>query len=92
MIHNRYSLVVLLNVGRHNHLAIFIAKEKDSSDVLLDLMQMFRDKKSIFCLACELLCRLIIAYHPVKVSFFFLILSLHIIVMKWFVIIIGCMQ
>jgi len=54
----RNALVVLLNVGRHEQLAIAVAQAVDSNDVLIDLMQMFRDKRSIFTLACEMLCRL----------------------------------
>ena len=30
-------------------------QEKDLLDILMDILQMFRDKKTIFCLTCELL-------------------------------------
>ena len=60
------ALVVLLNVGRHDHLAPLVATSDESTDVLVDLMQMFRDKRSIFCLSCELLCRLVTASAKTK--------------------------
>jgi len=60
-------LVVLLNVARHDQLAAFVAQSSDSTDVLVDLMQMFRDKKPIFCLSCELLGRLAAASATTKV-------------------------
>lgn len=47
----KHALVVLLNVGRHKALAPNVAEGDDSADILIDLMQMFRDKRSIFCLA-----------------------------------------
>ena len=39
----------------------------DAADTLVDLMQMFRDKKNIFGNASELLCRLISASTAIKV-------------------------
>ena len=63
----RIALIVLLNVGRHVHLASILARATDSTDALIDLMQMFRDKKSIFILASELLARLIDASPETKV-------------------------
>ena len=60
------ALVVLLNVGRHAHLAPLVASSEESTDVLVDLMQMFRDKRSVFCLSCELLCRLVVASEKTK--------------------------
>ena len=63
----RISLVILLHVGRHPALAPLVAQSEDCCDVLVDLMQMFRDKKSIFVLAAELLSRLIHASPAVKV-------------------------
>ena len=64
----RIALIVLLNVGRHEHLAPILAASPDSTDALIDLMQMFRDKKSIFILASELLARLISASEDTKVQ------------------------
>ena len=60
---------MLLNVGRQPHLAAIIAQAPDSTDALVDLMQMFRDKKSIFILASELLTRLVNADVNSKVSY-----------------------
>lgn len=61
-------MIVLLNVARHPSLASSVAQSSDATDVLVDLMQMFRDKKSIFCLSCELLGRLAAASEAIKVS------------------------
>jgi hypothetical protein len=58
---------VLLNVGRQQHLAASLAKAPDSTDALVDLMQMFRDKKQLFILASELLARLVDASPATKV-------------------------
>ena len=63
----RHALVVLLNVARHTHLASFVAQSPESTDVLVDLMQMFRDKQPIFSLSCELLGRLAAASEVTKV-------------------------
>ena len=57
---------MLLNVARHQHLAAGVATVADCTDALVDLMQMFRDKKSVFILACELLSRLVNASSTVK--------------------------
>lgn len=54
----RIALVVLLNVARHHHLAASLATVPESTDALVDLLQMFRDKNSIFLLTAELLTRL----------------------------------
>eukprot|EP01038_Epipyxis_sp_PR26KG_P007565 gene7565-10306_t len=62
----RISLVILLNVARHFHLASIVALADDATDALVDLIQMFRDKRSLFILACELLSRLVIASEHVK--------------------------
>jgi hypothetical protein len=62
----RHALVIVLNVARHNDLAPQVAAAEHSADVLIDLMQMFRDKKAIFGLASELLCRLIVACPATK--------------------------
>lgn len=40
----------------------------EAAETLIDLMQMFRDKKNIFLLAVELLARLVFASPAVKVS------------------------
>eukprot|EP01034_Spumella_vulgaris_P023201 gene23201-29397_t len=55
----RVALVVLLHVARHDHLAAIVATSVDSAESLVDLIQMFRDKKSLFILATELLARLV---------------------------------
>ena len=55
----RISLVILLHVARHNQFACFVAKGNDATDVVIHLMQMFRDRAEIFGLSCELLCRLV---------------------------------
>jgi hypothetical protein len=47
-------------------LAEVIAEASDCTDVLFDLLQMFRDKKPVFNLCCELLCRLVLASEKVK--------------------------
>lgn len=63
----RIALVVLLNVARHEHLAARVALAEDSTESLVDLMQMFRDKKALFILATELLARLVHASEASKV-------------------------
>jgi hypothetical protein len=60
--------VVLLNVARHDEFASVVADSSEAADTLVDLMQMFRDKKNIFGRASELLCRLISASAKIKVS------------------------
>lgn len=55
-----------MNVGRHDHLAPFLAGCPDASDALVDLLQMFRDKKPLFILAAELLTRLVNSSEAVK--------------------------
>ena len=62
----KLALIILLNVARHDHLAQHVGKCQVATDTLVDLMTNFRDKKSIFCLACELLCRLITASPSTK--------------------------
>lgn len=64
---DRHALNVLLNVARHDNLAHFIAKGANAVHVVVDLMQMFRDKKSVFSLVCELTCRLISSQKETKV-------------------------
>ncbi len=63
----RIALVVLLNVARHHHLAAEVAAANDSTESLVDLMQMFRDKKPLFILASELLVRVVNASAAAKV-------------------------
>jgi hypothetical protein len=60
---------VLLNVGRHEHLASSLAASADATDALVDMLQMFRDKRSLFLLAAELLARLVSASPATKVRF-----------------------
>lgn len=62
----RVTLVVLLHVARHHHLAKTVAEADDAADTLLDLIQMFRDKKPLFLLANELLTRLVNACNNIK--------------------------
>ena len=61
-----YALMVLLNVSRRGNLASQVAMTASAADVLVDLMQMFRDKPSVFGLSCELLCRLCASSKTVK--------------------------
>jgi len=67
----RYALVILLHVARHEVLAPVVAKADNSTDVVIHLMQMFRDKGQIFCLSGELLCRLVEASQETKVFIIF---------------------
>ena len=62
------ALIVLLNVGRHAHLAASLASCSDATDALVDMLQMFRDKRSLFILAAELLTRLVSASAETKVG------------------------
>ena len=62
----KIALSTLLNVSRHEKLSKLIASVPDSSCVLVDLMQTFRDKQSLFCMVCELLCTMISADEEVK--------------------------
>jgi hypothetical protein len=64
---HRVALIVLLNVGRHANLASSLAAAPDASDALVDMLQMFRDKRSLFILAAELLARLVSASTATKV-------------------------
>ena len=63
----KHALVVLLHVARHHDLAAAVASP-EAADTLIDLMQMFRDKKSIFGKASELLCRLIAASKEIRAT------------------------
>lgn len=62
------SIAILLNVARHDHLATAVAAVSDSTETLIDLLQMFRDKPQVFCPASELLGRLVKADDTVKVT------------------------
>lgn len=63
---SRLSISILLNVARHSDLAVLIAVEFDATDVVVDLLQMFRDKHTVFNLACELLSCMVQANEVVK--------------------------
>lgn len=52
---------ILLNVTKYSDFADLIAKTTDSIDIIIDLLQTFRDKNYIFCLSCLLLIRLVSA-------------------------------
>eukprot|EP01041_Mallomonas_annulata_P000646 gene646-1248_t len=62
----RYCLAVLLNVARYPDLAPSVGKASHAADTLIDLMQMFRDKRSIFCQSAEVLCNLVSANENVR--------------------------
>jgi hypothetical protein len=53
------ALSVLLNTTCHYGSCVLLAEEQDAVDLLVDLLQMFRDIRSIFCLTSEILCRLV---------------------------------
>ena len=46
-----------------------VAAAPDAAETLIDLMQMFRDKADVFCLASELLCCIVQADNVTKVKF-----------------------
>ena len=57
-----HALITLLNVARYDELAYFVSQGDNSSiATIVDLLQMFRDKKAVFSVACELMCRIITA-------------------------------
>jgi hypothetical protein len=58
---------VLINVTKDETLAEKVVHNGDTTELLVDLMQMFRDKKIIFNLSCELLTRFLFAQHGIKV-------------------------
>lgn len=62
--------MVLLYVARVERLAIAVGDSCEVTDSLVDLLQMFRDKKYLFKLACELLIRFVRASATVKVCSF----------------------
>lgn len=82
------ALCVVLNVTYHNDLCNTIADEEESVDLLVDVLQMFRDIGPVFCLAAEALCRLIESHKQLKdevsykfkysISNFTFVLSAHI--------------
>ena len=61
--------MVLMNVTAEPSRAADVAKEFDGIDILVDLMQMFRDKRGVFVTACQLLHRLMSASSVIKVIF-----------------------
>jgi hypothetical protein len=60
--------VVLLNVTTDPRLTIALAHNGNTTELLVDLMQMFRDKSVIFNLSCELLTRLMKSQSQIKVT------------------------
>lgn len=65
---HRRALNSLLNVARYDELAYFVAQADDNTiATVIDLLQMFRDKKAVFSVACELMCRIMTADHNAKV-------------------------
>lgn len=48
-------LEVLLNVCQHDHLANAVASVPHATEIIVDLMQTFRDKSTIFHLATEIM-------------------------------------
>ena len=66
-LHPRSSAMsVLVNVASRPLLAYDIAREEDLIDGVVDTLQMFRDITPIFCLAAEVLARLIEANATVR--------------------------
>lgn len=62
------ALVTLLNIARYDELAYFVSCGDNSSiATIIDLLQMFRDKKGVFSVACELMCRIVSADENAKV-------------------------
>ena len=59
--------MVLLHVAGEARLAGAVAAAPDAAHTLVDLLQMFRDKADICCLASELLGRLIAADEDTRV-------------------------
>jgi hypothetical protein len=57
----------LINVTKDVTLAENVVHNGDTTEMLVDLMQMFRDKKLIFNLSCELLTRFVFAQSDIKV-------------------------
>jgi len=58
----------LINVTKDENLAEKVVHNGDTTELLVDLMQMFRDKKIIFNLSCELLTRFVFAQNDIKVG------------------------
>lgn len=57
----------MINVTKDVTLAENVVHNGDTTEMLVDLMQMFRDKKLIFNLSCELLTRFVFAQSDIKV-------------------------
>ena len=62
-----YVLLTLSNVANHNELLWRVSTE-ESVEVYMDLVQMFRDKDNVFCLAVTLLYKAIAKNCDLKVS------------------------
>ena len=60
-----YVLLTLTNVARHNELLWRVSTE-ESVEVYMDLVQMFRDKDNVFCLAVALLHKAIVKNRELK--------------------------
>jgi len=60
-----YVLLTLTNVARHNELLSRVSTE-ESVEVYMDLVQMFRDKDNVFCLAVALLYKAITKNRDLK--------------------------
>ena len=60
-----YVLLTLTNVARHNELLWRVSTE-ESAEVYMDLVQMFRDKDNVFCLAVALLYKAIVKNRELK--------------------------
>ena len=57
----------MINVTKDERLAEKVVHNGDTTELLVDLMQMFRDKKIIFNLSCELMTRFVLAQNDIKV-------------------------
>lgn len=69
----RCALQILVNVTIDPRLTSELAHNGDTTELLIDLMQMFRDKSNIFLLSCELLTRLITIQSQIKVKNFLIL-------------------
>lgn len=58
---------MLINVTKDEQMAKEVAHNGDTTELLVDLMQMFRDKKIIFNQSCVLLTRFISSHDSIKV-------------------------
>jgi hypothetical protein len=66
----RLILLTLLNITKYGALTTTISLVPNAAEILIDLMQMFRDKNSIFLLATKLLTLLLQSNKKIKVSIF----------------------